>query len=185
MSPHLLGSILGIGLSLVPLMVVLQVADGMIVHGFTTPRYLQEVTLPAIERGLAAGGRARKDFEVCYPAFVVTGRDEKEWEAARTGVARQVAFYGSTPAYRGVLELHGWGELQSELNALSKRGEWVAMGERITDEILEQFAVVAEPQKVADALANRFGGRVDRVLCTFPFLSEADRKGAFDTLRGA
>jgi probable F420-dependent oxidoreductase len=162
-----------------------EVADGMIVHAFTTPRYLKEVTLPAIERGLAQGGRSRKDFQVCYPPFIVTGRDEKEWEASRRGIAKQLAFYGSTPAYRGVLELHGWGELQGELNALSKQGEWDAMGERITDEILEEFAVVCEPRAVAATLKARFGGLVDRLLCTIPFAGDEERKAWMQELRAA
>ena len=126
-----------------------EVADGMIVHGFTTPKYVHEVTLPALERGLAAAGRSRKGFQLACPVFVVTGRDAKEWEQSRAGVCKQIAFYGSTPAYRGVLELHGWGALQGELNAMSKRGEWDAMGTRITDEILEQFAIVAQPRRGA------------------------------------
>ncbi len=162
-----------------------EVADGMLVHSFTTKRYLEEVTIPAIERGLASGGRDREDFQICYPAFIVTGRDEKEWEETRTAVSRQLAFYGSTPAYRGVLELHGWGELQAELNVLSKQGEWVAMGERITDDILDAFAVVTAPEKVAHTLAERFGGSVDRLLCTFPFAEEAERRAYLEELRAA
>jgi len=162
-----------------------EVADGMLVHAFTTPRYLAEVTLPAVERGLARSERSRREFQLCYPAFVVTGRDEREWAEARAGVSRQIAFYGSTPAYRGVLELHGWGELQGELNALSKRGEWQAMGERIGDEILEEFAVVAEPERVVPALAARFGGRIDRLLCTFPWASDAERRAYLEELRAA
>jgi alkanesulfonate monooxygenase SsuD/methylene tetrahydromethanopterin reductase-like flavin-dependent oxidoreductase (luciferase family) len=84
-----------------------------------------------------------------------------------------------------VLEQHGWGELQTELNTLSKQGEWVAMGERITDEMLEEFAVVAEPAKVATRLAERFGGTIDRILCTFPFAADEERKSYFEELRGA
>ena len=162
-----------------------EVADGMLVHAFTTGRYLRDVTLPAIERGLEKSGRKRSDFQVCYPVFIVTGRDEREWEESRTGIARQIAFYGSTPAYRGVLEAHGWGELQTELNMLSKRGEWVTMGERITDEILEEFAIVAEPHKVASSLKARFGGLVDRPLCTFPFASDVERREYLEELRAA
>ena len=162
-----------------------EVADGMLVHAFTTPRYLREVTLPAVEAGLEKGGRARDAFELCYPAFVVTGNDEKEWEATRTAITRQIAFYGSTPAYRGVLELHGWGELQTELNALSKQGEWEAMGERITDEMLEEFAIVSEPAKVATRLGERFGGTIDRVLCAFPFAAPDERRAYLEELRGA
>jgi len=162
-----------------------EVADGMIIHAFTTPRYVQEVTIPAVERGLAASGRNREGFQLCYPAFVVTGRDEKEWEQSRVGISRQLAFYGSTPAYRGVLDLHGWGELQTELNTLSKRGEWETMGDRITDEILEEFAIVAEPEKVASQLAARFGGTVDRILCTFPFATDREREAYLEELRAA
>ena len=157
----------------------------LLVHSFSTRRYLTEVTLPAIERGLAAAGRSRDDFEISYPCFVVSGRDEKAWQEARTGVARQLAFYASTPAYKGVLDLHGWGDLQPELNRLSKQGAWVEMGDLITDEILDEFAVVAEPGKVAGALKERFGGLVDRLTCTFPFLPRAARPAAIQELRGA
>lgn len=162
-----------------------EVADGMLVHAFTTERYLREVSLPAIERGLAAGGRSRDDFQVCYPPFVVTGRNPTEREESRTAVTRQLAFYASTPAYRPVLELHGWGELQAELNVMSKRGEWIEMGERISDEILDAFAIVSEPEDVANAVKERFGGLVDRVTCTFPHATDEQRRGYIETLRAA
>ena len=165
--------------------VVGEVADGMLVHAFTTEKYLREVTLQALEKGLKTSGRDRAALELCLPCFIVTGQDETHWEAARQSTAKQIAFYGSTPAYRPVLEVHGWGELQSELNTLSKRGEWDAMGERIGDDILEQFAVVAEPSKVVSALRSRWGGLVDRMLCTFDFVAAADRRDYMEELRGA
>jgi probable F420-dependent oxidoreductase len=160
-----------------------EVADGMIVHAFTTSRYMQDVTMPSIEKGLEKSGRKRSDLEICYPTFVVTGNNEKEWEAARGAVSKQLGFYGSTPAYRGVLEVHGWGDLQTELNVLSKRGEWDTMGERITDEILEEFAIVAEPAKVAGAVKARFGSMVDRVVCSVPFATDAERSAYMEELR--
>ena len=138
-----------------------EVADGLIAHAFTTERYLREVTMPALERGFAKSGRARADFEVICPVFVVSGDDDESFAASRSGVAQQIAFYGSTPAYRGVLEMHGWGELQTELNVMSKRGQWVEMGGLVDDDILNAFAVVAEPGKVADTIAARYGGLVD------------------------
>ncbi|MFQ5698924.1 MAG: LLM class F420-dependent oxidoreductase [Myxococcota bacterium] len=160
-----------------------EVADGLIAHAFTTPRYLREVTLPAIEEGLAASGRSRSDFEISCPVFVVTGKDEKTWEASRTGVSRQIAFYGSTPAYRGVLERHGWGDLQPELNAMSKRGEWEAMGTRITDEMLEEFAIVAQPHEVVSRLRERFEGCLDRVTYA-PMGGDRDQtRAALEALR--
>jgi probable F420-dependent oxidoreductase len=149
-----------------------EVADGIIIHGFTTERYVREVTLPAIERGLARAGRERSSFEVSGPLFVVTGATEEELAAARRGTQQQIAFYGSTPAYRGVLELHGWGDLQTELNSLSKQGEWAKMGDLIDDEILQTFAVVAEPEGVGAELTSRYAGVVDR--CSFYAPYEAD-----------
>ena len=80
-----------------------EVADGILLHGFTTERYVREVTMPALERGWARAGKKRGDFELSGPMFVVTGTNEHEYEAARKGTKQQIAFYGSTPAYRGVL----------------------------------------------------------------------------------
>jgi probable F420-dependent oxidoreductase len=149
-----------------------EVADGVIVHGFTTERYVREVTLPAVERGLARAGRSRDSFEVSGPLFVVTGVDDEQKARAAAAVRQQIAFYGSTPAYRGVLELHGWGDLQDELNRLSKEGRWREMGDLIDDEMLAAFAVVAEPADVGTALAARYRGVVDR--CSFYAPYESD-----------
>jgi probable F420-dependent oxidoreductase len=151
-----------------------EVADGMIVHGFTTERYVREVTVPAIERGLAKAGRSRADFEISGPLFVVSGTNEAEMAAAKQATRQQIAFYGSTPAYRPVLALHGWGEVGDELNVMSKRGEWVAMGDLITDEMLDAFAVVAEPDDVAGRLLARFGGLVDRLSFYMPYAADRD-----------
>ena len=146
-----------------------EVADGFLVHGFTTERYLREVSLPALERGASKGGKTRADLTVSYPGFVVTGTDDESTAKADQAVRQQIAFYGSTPAYRPVLELHGWGELQSELNTLSKRGEWVKMGELISDEVLEAFAVVCPLEKVASEVRARYEGLVDRFSFYAPY----------------
>ncbi|MBK3572489.1 LLM class F420-dependent oxidoreductase [Streptomyces sp. MBT65] len=143
-----------------------EVADGLLAHGFTTERYLREVTLPTVESGLERSGRARGDFSVSHLLLTATGRTEEELARAIDGTRRQIAFYGSTPAYRGVLELHGWGELGDELNALSKSSredKWEAMGGLVDDEVLHTFAVVAEPERVADEIRRRYGALVDRV----------------------
>ena len=149
-----------------------EVCDGILIHGFTTERYLREVTLPALDRGLAKAGRSRDDFEIKYPGFVVTGRDQNEVEKAAQGTRQQIAFYGSTPAYRPVLELHGWGDLQTELNSLSKQGEWVKMGELIDDDILNAFAIVTEPDKIPDQVVSRYGDIVDRFSFYAPYTSD-------------
>jgi len=145
-----------------------EVADGVLAHAFTTRRYLHEVTLPAVQRGLQRSGRDRRTFQVACPVFVVTGSDEAELTLGAAGVRKQIAFYGSTPAYRKVLELHGWGDVATELHRLSLQGEWDAMGKLIDDEILDAFAVVATYDELAAALQNRCDGVIDRVMPSFP-----------------
>lgn len=138
-------------------------ADGILVHTFCTPKYLEQEILPRINATLAASGRSRADFEVSFPPFVVTGATEAEFEAAKQRVKYRIAFYGSTPAYRPVLECHGWGDLQPKLNHLSKNNGWERMPELISDEILETFAVVGEPRQVASEIRRRYGHLVDRL----------------------
>jgi len=146
-----------------------EVGDGLLVHGFTTERYLREVSLPALERGAAKSGKTRADLTVSYPGFVVTGATDADVTAASKAVRQQIAFYGSTPAYRPVLELHGWGDLQSELNTLSKRGEWVKMGELIDDDVLDAFAIVGPIGTIAAQVKARYGDVVDRFSFYAPY----------------
>ncbi|HKH88561.1 MAG TPA: LLM class F420-dependent oxidoreductase [Acidimicrobiales bacterium] len=152
-----------------------EVADGLLVHGFTTERYLREVTIPALERGLAKAGRSRESFQISYPGMIATGETDEERQAAASGVKAQLAFYGSTPAYRPVLDLHGWGDLQTKLNNMSKLGEWAEMAELIDDEMMETFAVVAPVDDVAPRVRERFGDVVDRFSFYAPYQLEKDR----------
>jgi probable F420-dependent oxidoreductase len=136
---------------------------------------LREVTLPALERGAAKSGKTRADLTVSYPGFVVTGATDADMEGADAAVRQQIAFYGSTPAYKPVLDLHGWGDLQPELNTLSKRGEWVKMGELISDEMLHAFAVVCPLDQVAGEVKSRFGGAIDRFSFYTPYKMEPEQ----------
>ena len=145
-----------------------EAADGVLVHAFTTKRYLDEVTLPALTRGVQRAGRKRGDVAVSAPVFVVTGDTGVQIAAASVATRKQIAFYGSTPAYRGVLELHGWGDLATELHGLSRRGEWDTMGTLIDDDVLDAFAVVAPLPELAGALRQRCDGAIDRVMASLP-----------------
>ena len=142
-----------------------EAADGLLAHSFTTERYLRERTLPALQEGLDAAGRSRSEVQVSLPGFVVGGRDDDERSAAAAAVRGQIAFYGSTPAYRPVLELHGWGALGDELHALStsrRADRWQAMADLVDDEVLGSFAVVGDPDEAGAAVLARFDGLVDR-----------------------
>jgi probable F420-dependent oxidoreductase len=152
-----------------------EVADGFLCHGFTTEKYLREVTIPALERGRGKAGKTMDGFEISGPSFVVTGADDTELAAAAKGTRQQIAFYGSTPAYRPVLELHGWGGLQDELNGLSKQGKWAEMGDLIDDEMLSTFAVVGPLDAVAPELRNRYGDVISRISFYAPYRGDPDR----------
>lgn len=142
-----------------------RVADGMLCHSFTTEAYLRERTVPALR---AARGDL-DGFTLCLPALVVMGSDEKALAEAEAGVRAQIAFYGSTPSYRPVLDLHGWGELHERLNQLSRRQEWAEMGKLITDDVLSAFAVAGNPAQVAATLQARFGDIIDRISLYTPY----------------
>jgi probable F420-dependent oxidoreductase len=155
-----------------------EVCDGFFCHGFTTEKYLREVTIPALAAGRAKAGKTMDDFQIVGPSFVVTGNDDEEIERAATATRQQIAFYGSTPAYRPVLDIHGWGGMQEELNALSKQGRWVEMGDLIDDEILDTFAVVGPPESVAPELGRRYADVISRISFYAPYESDAERWGA-------
>jgi probable F420-dependent oxidoreductase len=147
-----------------------EVADGLLVHPFHTVEYLRQVTLPALRAGHDRSGRAGSARPVLAgPAFVATGRDEQEIAAAVEGVRARLAFYGSTPAYRAVLDLHGWGDLQPRLNALSKQGRWDEMNSLVPDEWVHTFAAVGSPQEVARTLSDRYAGLLDRLTVHMPY----------------
>lgn len=144
------------------------VADGFLCHTFTTPRYLSEVTLPALARG-----RARSELTapvvISLPVFVATDDTQRGLDTALGAVRRQLAFYASTPAYRGVLETHGWESLHDRLLPLSRKGEWREMADEITDDVLHEFAVIGSPVEAAAQLRGRFAGVVDRLSFSTPY----------------
>ena len=159
-----------------PLMtkVAAEVADAVLCHAFTTPRYLQEVTVPQIETTLAENGRDRSKFEIVATMFTAAGDTEEQVQKARTALRRQISFYGSTPAYKGVFELHGWNDLQPKLNRLSKEGKWDEMASSLSEEQVDAFVVSGNAEQVVDQLKTIFAGKIDRT--TFGFdVKDPDR----------
>jgi probable F420-dependent oxidoreductase len=146
-----------------------EVADGLLVMPFNTAEHFRQRTLPAIEEGLVRGGRARSALTVTGEVIVCCGSSDAEIEAARLGGQWLLAFYASTPAYRPVLEVEGWEDLQPELNKLSKSGRWEEMPNMIDDTMLNTLAVVGSPKEVAGRIAGRFGDQVDRMAFYTPY----------------
>lgn len=148
-----------------------EVADGYMLHPFTNPAYFEQVTTPALQAGLEKSGRARADFTVIAPIFIITG-DEAQQKMLDRKVREQIAFYGSTPAYHDVLNVIGQGDLGKELHRLSKTGEWQQMGRLITDDLVNQFAVRASLDDLPGQLLARWGGKANRLVAHFPLPDE-------------
>ncbi|UXA15362.1 TIGR03617 family F420-dependent LLM class oxidoreductase [Mycobacterium sp. SMC-8] len=136
-----------------------EVADGLLVMPFGSKRFLHEVTMPHVDAGLAAAGRARADLQIVPEIIVSVADQDPDHAAAR----RLLAFYGSTPAYRPVLDVHGWGDLQPELHALSKQGRWDDMGRLIDDDVLHTVAACGTPAEIAAHIADRVAGVSERI----------------------
>ena len=147
-----------------PLMTKLaaEIADGMMMHPFSSERYLKEVTLPAIKSGLHNSGRDLESFELDYAPMIASADSEEELQRAIGFIKSRIAFYGCTVAYRPVLEIHGWGDLQEELIALNRQHRTKEMSDLITDEILETIAIVGKPEAVVDKMIKRFDGCIGR-----------------------
>lgn len=143
-----------------------EVSDGFIAHPFTTRKFLLEHTLPALTEGLARAGRQRSSLEIMCATLVVTADTEEQFAASRQAARKQLAFYGSTPAYCATLACHGWEGLHRELNALSKQGRWDDMTALIDDRVLEEIAVVGERGEIAGKLRRRLEGIADSVSLT-------------------
>ena len=143
-----------------------EAADGFIAHPFNTRRSLLQNTLPALEQGLAKSGRKRSDLEVVCSTLVVTADTEEGLAASKLAARKQLAFYGSTPAYLPTLVCHGWEGIHTELNKLSKAGRWDDMTSLIGDEVLNEIAVVGEPHEIAGKLRARLEGIADGVSLT-------------------
>lgn len=147
-----------------PLMTKLaaEVADGMMMHPFSSEKYLSEVTLPAVRSGLSQSGRDLADFDLDYAPMIACSDTEEGLEKAINQVRSRIAFYGCTVAYKPVLDIHGWGELQAELISLNRQHRTDEMSELITDEMVETIAIVGHPEAVVDQMIARFDGNIAR-----------------------
>ncbi len=159
-----------------------EVADGFMSHPFCTPKFLREVTLPALEQGAQAAQKSVDDIVIHHSPMIAIGRSDTELAAAHQGIRKQLAFYGSTPAYWPILERHDRGELGPRLKDLSKQGEWDRMADLIDDEFLDAASVtVTDPARAAEQLHERFGGIVGRLGFNTPY--KADPALLADLLR--
>ena len=142
-------------------------ADSVRLHGFATRAYLEQIVMPQIEAELGAAGKQRAHFEITGGGFVATGPDEAAVAKAAEKIRYRIAFYGSTPAYRGVFDVHGLGDLGVRLNQMSREGKWAEMAAEVSDDVLDLFTARAPYEGIAEAIERRFGGLADTVSLDF------------------
>src|SRR5258707_8275969 len=145
------------------LKVAAEESDSVKLHSFCTRKYLEQSIMPILNAGLAAKGRTRESFEISGGGFVVTGKDDEAVARLFDWVRYRVAFYGSTPAYWPVFELHGLGDLGRKLNAMTRAGQWTEMAKEVSDDVVHLFAAVGRHDQIAKAIAHGFGGTVDSI----------------------
>jgi len=141
-----------------------ELCEGFHAHPFNSPRYMNEVILPALEEGLQKNGRTRKDITVSMTPFVATSPEEESF------ARMQIAFYASTPSYHAVMDLHGWSETAQKLSGFAAKGEWAEMPMLITDEMLNEFCLVTTQENLANDLKKRYDGIADRLTLYTPFV---------------
>ena len=135
-----------------------EICDGLRMHGFNTPKYTKDVILPNVEAGVKKAGRTLNDLDITGAGFYITGPNEEAIERQKRAVKSRIAFYGSTPAYKAVLEAHGWNDLHTELHGLSRQGKWDAMTDLISDDVLEGFTVMGTYDEIAHKIKATWGG---------------------------
>jgi probable F420-dependent oxidoreductase len=152
------------------------VADGLLCHPLISQSYLRDVVTPQVLAARSAGPRAALPFTLATMAMVATGRTAESMASAAAGTRRQIGFYASTPAYKPVLDHHGWGDLHHEAHAMSKSGRWAQLADLVDDDVLHTFAVVGSIDEVGRRLRERFAGLAERVTLSIPYDAD-DRLG--------
>lgn len=157
-----------------------ELCDGIRMHPFNTMKYTKEVIIPTIKEGADRAGRSMDDIDIVGGGFLITGANEEEVEKARGAVRQQLSFYGSTRVYHPVLAAHGWEETGQQLFRLSMEGKWAEMGQAITDEMLEEFAVIGTYDELVPKIKERYQGVVTTLDFNFGMRGPSD----FDRVAG-
>ncbi|MBM4254815.1 MAG: TIGR03617 family F420-dependent LLM class oxidoreductase [Deltaproteobacteria bacterium] len=141
-----------------------ELCEGFYIHGFHSAKYINETVVPNLQKGLAKAGRKREELSLITGTFIASGATRDEVEKAKQPVKQQIAFYASTRTYKGVLDAHGWGDTCYRLNEKAAKGQWHEMAAEITDDMLEELAIVGTYDEIAKKLAARYKGVLDRVV---------------------
>lgn len=161
-----------------------ELADGLCMHTFNTPKYTEEVIIPTVKEGCEIGDRSLDDVELIASPMVITGRNDEEMERSRENAREQIAFYGSTRSYHDVWEMHGMKDVGEELHELSKQDKWGEMNEVVTDDIVDTFTIEAPVEELGSAVRDTYGDIADRVGLSHDFNGEPYWEHIIDDIHG-
>ena len=140
-----------------------ELGHGMHIHPLHSVKFIREAIVPRIKEGASKAGRDYREVSLSTAAFVATGQDNEAVEKAKEKVRSQIAFYSSTRNYFPVLEMHGWGDTARSLQKKSIAGDWEEMSREISDEMLDEFAIIATYPELAEKIQKKYDGVVDRL----------------------
>jgi probable F420-dependent oxidoreductase len=168
-----------------PLMTAMagEMGDGYITHRFITESFVREVTLPALARGMDRRADRPEQLTIVVTIHVAVGEDPVSLRAAREQARRLIAFYGTTPSYRPVLDHHGLGHIHEKLNHLSHEGRWDELDDVVDDDVLDLFVPSGTADEVAREVLRRYGDVADHIWLAqgeervVPHLLEMNRLG--------
>jgi len=153
-----------------------EVSDGVLLHSFSTLKYIREVVLPNLAVGAAKSGRKVEDLDIGGGGFIVTGATEEEIEASKRAAKDRIALYASTRSYASVMGAHGWDDTAERLYRMSVEGDWSKMGAEITDEMLEAFAVIGSYDDIVERVKARYGAYATAIDFSIPVRTPEDRE---------
>ena len=161
-----------------------ELCEGFHAHPLHTARYLKERVIPNIVAGLMKSGRARMSIEISSSIFVIPTDDPQQAVKFEREIREQIAFYASTPPYRPVFDLEGWGSVADELKAMAAHGRWNEMSSLINDEILDRFALRGRWADLPEKVLQKYDGLLDRVSYYFPIVPGENEDGWRSTVKG-
>ena len=132
-----------------------ELSDGIILHGFSTKKYVQKVLLPEIKKGKKYK-QLKDEFIITSGGFLIISDSEKNIQSKIEQIRSQVAFYASTKSYRKVMEIHGWENIADQLYRYSVDGKWDKMPSLITDDVLDEFLLVSSLKEAPKKIKSKF-----------------------------